>query len=149
MNIRHDLLARRIRRVRSPPLRTCVPASALTAALLAALAIAPARAAGEAQTRYRQERAACTGGASNQSRDICLKEAGAAYAEARKGELGGSATPDARHASLRCEPLSGDERRDCLARMQGAGTTGGSAASGGILRELVTIEPAAASAPMK
>jgi hypothetical protein len=114
-------------------------------------AAAPAFAAmSEAQTRYQQERAVCANGQSNQSRDTCLKEAGAAYAEARKGELGESATPDVRNASKRCKPLSGDERRDCMARMQGAGTTSGSAASGGILRELVTTEPApAASAAMK
>ena len=146
MKTRLDLSFRSTRRTALK--RAFMRAPALTTALLAALATAPALAAGEAQIRYQQDRAACSSGASNQSRDTCLKEAGAAYAEARKGELGAAATPDARNASLRCKPLSGDERRDCLARMQGAGTTSGSAASGGILRELVTIEPAA-SAPMK
>ena len=148
MTTRIDLTFRRTHR--SPPKRSQVPACALTTALLAALATAPALGADTAQARYQQERAVCASGASNQSRDTCLKEAGAAYAEARKGELGAAATPDARNASLRCKPLSGDERRDCLARMQGAGITSGSAAGGGILRELVTIEPApAASAPPK
>jgi hypothetical protein len=115
---------------------------------LAGIAAPASAAMSAAQTRYQQERAVCTNGTSNQSRDTCLKEAGAAYGEARKGELGESATPDARNASQRCKPLSGDERRDCMARMHGAGTTTGSAASGGILRELVTTEPAPAM-PMK
>jgi len=41
----------------------------------------------------------------------------------------------------RCKVLSGDERSDCYARMRGEGTTSGSVAGGGNLREKVTIEP--------
>ena len=110
--------------------------------LVCAGAAAPAWAApgtvADAEARYRQELALCDSGSSNQGRDTCLKEARAAHAEALKAAPGATTAPDPRNASLRCEPLQGDERRDCLARMQGAGTVSGSVAGGGILRELVT-----------
>jgi hypothetical protein len=51
-----------------------------------------------------------------------------------------------RNALLRCERLATKERLACTARMQGAGTVRGSAASGGIYRELTTTEPAKAQA---
>ena len=52
----------------------------------------------------------------------------------------------ARNALKRCEPLSEPDRGDCVARMQGGGTTSGSVAGGGIYRELVTREPSVAPA---
>lgn len=45
-----------------------------------------------------------------------------------------------RNALKRCEPLSGDDRQDCVARTQGKGTTTGSVQGGGIYRELVTTQ---------
>jgi hypothetical protein len=112
--------------------------------LVCAGAAAPVRAApgtvADAEARYRQELALCDSGSSNQGRDTCLKEARAAHAEALKAAPGATTAPDPRNASLRCEPLQGDERRDCLARMQDAGTVSGSVAGGGVLRELVTTD---------
>ena len=105
------------------------------------------------QVRYTQERAKCLSGESNQDRTTCLKEAGAARDQARRGQLGVADTDLTRNAKARCDALAGDEARDCRARMNGAGTTSGSAAAGGIYRETVTreVKPAdpapAASAP--
>lgn len=96
--------------------------------------------AASAPESYQQERAACMNGSSNQDRATCLREAGAALAEARKGKAGGSAADYERNASARCDRLPDPDRRDCLARMKGEGTTSGSAARGGIYRELVTRE---------
>ena len=114
-------------------------------ATVAALAAGKADAASPSQllARYQQERALCEAGRSNQDRATCLREAGAAYAEAKRGGLdaAGGATSD--NQRKRCEPLTGDDRSACLARMQGQGSTSGSAQTGGILRELVTREPAA------
>lgn len=97
-------------------------------------------------SRYQQERAVCTSGRSNQDRATCLREAGAAYAEAKRGGLDGAGATASDNQRKRCEPLTGDERSACLARMQGQGVTSGSAQSGGILRELVVREPASAKA---
>ena len=93
--------------------------------------------------RFESERAACLSGQSPQSRDTCLQEARAAYAQARRGgaQPADAAQYDANRVA-RCEPLPADQRRDCVARMSGAGSTSGSVSEGGILRELVTIVPA-------
>lgn len=106
----------------------------------------------QAQARYQQERSICLAGQSPQDRSTCLKEAGAALAEARRGSLDTDPTSYRANQQQRCDRLSGDEQLDCLARMRGRGTTQGSVAGGGILRELVTREvmvppAAAASAP--
>jgi hypothetical protein len=114
---------------------------------IAALMLAAAGSAGaathlsEAQLRYKQERAVCMNGQSNQERATCLKEAGAAYAEAKRDSLGRSdASALQRNQQLRCEALKGSDREDCLRRMSGEGVTSGSAQQGGILRELTRPE---------
>jgi hypothetical protein len=96
--------------------------------------------ADQAQARYRQERAACTNGRSNQDTATCLKEAVNARADALRGGLDDGAADYVRNAGLRCNRLPDSDRKDCLARIAGAGTTTGSAATGGIYRELVTRE---------
>ena len=106
----------------------------------------------QAQARYQQERALCLRGQSQQDQATCLKEAGAALAEARRGGLDSDSANFTANQQQRCDRQAGDEQLDCLARMRGRGTTQGSVAGGGILRELVTREvmvpPAlAASAP--
>lgn len=108
----------------------------------------PPSASSTLHSRYQQERALCTSGRSNQDRATCLREAGAAYAEAKRGGLDGAGTGTSAsdNQRKRCEPLTGDERSACLARMQGQGSISGSAQSGGILRELVVREPAPAKA---
>jgi len=122
--------------------------------LLATLAIAgatgPAQALSPAesktvQTRYQQERSHCFDGSSNQDRATCLREAGAARAEAQKNGLGNGQDVYADNQRQRCAALPGDDRKDCLARMQGQGSTSGSVKAGGVLRELVTTVPAAAA----
>lgn len=117
--------------------------SAAAAALSAiALVLNPAEAAElSLAARYQQERAACLNGQSNQDRATCLKEAGAAFAEGRRGGL--TATNTAANATQRCQPLAGAERRDCLDRMQENinSNARGSVAAGGIYRETVTTVP--------
>jgi hypothetical protein len=117
-----------------------VMALTLAAALATGGALATSGAASEAQARYQQERAACLAGESGQDRETCLREAGAAYAAARQGKLERDNEDYARNALKRCLPLPDEERLDCEARMRGLGTTSGSVASGGILRQLVTVE---------
>ena len=115
-----------------------------TAALLSATtAWAADTAPGDASSRYERERAACTDGSSQQDRATCLKEAGAALVEARCGRLGAGRAPTDANATARCAALPAKDRSDCIARIQGAGTTSGSVKEGGIYRELVTKTPAA------
>jgi hypothetical protein len=64
-------------------------------AIALALAVAPAawskgpmghKSKSEARQQYQQERAYCTSGQASEDRALCLKEAAAAYAEARGGD---------------------------------------------------------------
>ena len=119
--------------------RLCAVSAALSACAAAAMALANTPSA-DIEARYQAERATCMNGSSNQDRSTCLKEAGAARAEARKGQLTDGDGKLRQNAKQRCDALSGDEARDCLARMKGKGTTSGSAQGGGILRETVTRE---------
>lgn len=135
-------------------------AVSLTSGLLVALAASTALAAAPKpaapapepiQARYAEDRAKCLSGTSPQDTATCLREAGAARDAASKQQLdnGGSA-PD-RNAKTRCDALTGDDAKDCLARVAGQGKKSGSVEGGGILRETVTreVKPAepAASAP--
>lgn len=121
--------------------------AAVLAASLGAGAIAYAetstRAGSPAEARFRQERADCLSGASRQERSACLKEAQSSFAEARAGELGrvrGSTDLNA-NASVRCAPLAGDEREDCLSRSRGEGAAHGRPEDGGVLRESRRLVP--------
>ena len=101
-------------------------------------------AADDARATYERERAACTSGQSGQDRATCLREAAAAYREARGARLGGAqVSPDryAQNALLRCQPLPAIDRAECERRIQ-SGTTSGSVTGGGVLHELRTVEPA-------
>ena len=117
---------------------------ALAAALVATLGSAPALATDKARTlsaqaQYRRDVAACRTPQRGLDHDDCLSEASTALA----GALPPTVDPDpgryARNALKRCEPLAEPDRSDCVARMQGQGTTSGSVAGGGIYRELVTV----------
>jgi hypothetical protein len=119
---------------------------AVLGSLGALLLAGQALAADDAQARYQQERAACMSGHSHQDQATCLKEAGAARAEARRGSLD-TAKPVS--PAARCDVLTGEQHIACIARMNGAGVTSGSVEGGGIYRELTyTVPPAGeANAP--
>jgi hypothetical protein len=110
----------------------------------AAMAAAPDKNS-DAQKTYQQDRAACMSGQSNQDRATCLKEAGAALQEARRGGLDNGSDGQGqfeKNRMLRCDSQPAQDRADCLRRMNGEGTTRGSVESGGIYRELTTTVPA-------
>jgi hypothetical protein len=99
----------------------------------------------DAQAAYQRDRAACMSGASNQDRATCLKEAGAALQEAKRGALDTNTDRAQFEANRlqRCDNQPAGDREDCIRRMNGEGTTRGSVQSGGIYRELVTpVDPA-------
>lgn len=114
-------------------------------AVALALALAPAawaagnKASSEAQQRYQQERARCLSGRSQQDRATCLKEAGAAYDEARRARLdNGGSSNFTQNATERCKAQPAADREACVQRALGAGSAQGSVNGGGIIRETET-----------
>lgn len=110
--------------------------------LVAGMAAAAGGNMSEAQARYQQDRAACTSGQSYQDRATCLREAGAALQEAKRGRIGDGQTSYEQNRLIRCDRLPAGDREDCLRRMRGEGTVSGSVEGGGIYRELRTTVPA-------
>ena len=95
--------------------------------------------AGDGST-YRDEVAACA--YIQQDRAACIREAGAARQEARRGGL--TSAPDyLQNALARCQPQPPTERLACEQRVRGTGMTSieGSVLGGGLIRETVTPVP--------
>jgi hypothetical protein len=108
----------------------------VVAAVLLFAGIASAAKMSDAQLRYQQERAVCMNGTSNQDRATCLKEAGAAWQEAKRAGLATSGDANLKQNRLqRCEALPAQDREDCAMRIE-HGTESGSAPQGGILRQV-------------
>lgn len=117
----------------------CLAMSAAAAVLGSTAAIAVDRESlSHAQSVYQQDRAACLSGQTNQDRATCLREAGAALQEARRGGLEDGDRQFERNRLLRCDRQPPEDRADCVRRMNGEGFTSGSVEGGGIYRELVT-----------
>jgi hypothetical protein len=120
------------------------------AALLLGTHLAFAAEATTADTLYRQDRAACAHVGASQARSDCLREAGAARADARRGRLSSASEATlAANARQRCTVhADADSRLACERMVAGEGSHSGSVAAGGVLRSLTTaVTPAAASAP--
>ena len=131
------------------PVRARRPLSLLwtVAACLGAVAAGAANAEpgsnGQADRRaiYERDRAACESGRSTQERSLCLQDVTVAYRMPHTGKpYDLDPRTYLRNQELRCSPLKGDELEACLARMRGAGMKDGSVQTGGIYRELTTIE---------
>jgi hypothetical protein len=120
---------------------------AVLASLLAALAFAHTSVdlAG-AQARYKREVAECMSGGPGVEKGSCMRDARNARAEIRRGRMDEftSSSELARNALLRCEAHKGEDKSDCIARIQGRGRSVGSVAGGGILREMITTKTLAA-----
>lgn len=96
----------------------------------------------EAQRQYRQERSHCLSGQSHQDRATCMKEAGAAYTEAKRGALAVAGSVDfERNATQRCDAQPPADRAACVQRILGAGKTQGSVEGGGLIRKTETRLP--------
>lgn len=86
-----------------------------------------------------KERAACMAGRTQQDQATCLREANNAAAEKRKGRLDNSGGQFDANARQRCEVLTGENRSACEARVMGYGSTQGSVAAGGVIRQVETV----------
>ena len=97
-----------------------------------------------AQNTYQQDRARCMDGSSGQEQQACLREAGAARQESRRGNLTDSSTYE-QNAMARCAShTNAEERSYCERRMRGEGTVSGTVKGGGLMRELTVQVPAPA-----
>ena len=102
----------------------------------------------DAKSLYLRERANCEAGNTAQDRATCLKEAGAALDEKKKGKLDNSGSPTA-NATDRCNVVPAKDKADCLARVVGPQgpnqrvTTSGSVEGGGMIKETTTTTPGA------
>jgi hypothetical protein len=113
------------------------------AALLAVTAATAQVATGttgiDASGSYQQEVAACKAGRTQQDIDTCLKEARNAQADKKRGVLDNAGSQFEQNAAARCEVLGGEDKAACQARVLGFGSTTGSVAAGGVLREVETV----------
>ena len=113
------------------------------AALLAVTAATAQVASGttgiDASGSYQQEVNACMTGKSQQDQATCLREARNAQADKKRGTLDNAGTEFDANAATRCNVLTGEEQAACQARVQGFGSTTGSVAAGGVLREVETV----------
>jgi hypothetical protein len=117
-------------------------AFAVGAMLVSGIAVAAAADMSEAQARHQRDRATCISGQSHQDRTTCLREADAALAESKRGNLDAAGTGHyEQNQLLRCDAHAAEDREDCLRRMRGEGTISGSVEGGGLYRELRTTTP--------
>ena len=121
--------------------RVALVAGGMLLATGSAMAAEGDRQAG-ASTTIAQERQNCMDGKTNQDRETCLREAGAAKQESQRGNLHDTGDYSS-NASKRCATLPADQKADCERRSMGEGSVSGSVGSGGVVRELVTPVPAA------
>ena len=113
---------------------------AMTAATAQVAGALPGSTGIDATGNYQSELQACNSGRTQQDRDTCLREARNARAERQQGTLDGALQRQFQaNAAARCEPLSGEERAACLARVMGHGEVSGSVAGGGLLRQVETV----------
>lgn len=89
--------------------------------------------------QYEREKADCMTGRTSEPRNVCLREAAAAYADARRGRLAvAGAGPELWQANAlrRCQAQPAEDREMCERRVR-EGTVTGSVESGGQLTTLV------------
>jgi hypothetical protein len=112
--------------------------TALLALSSAAQAAPAAKNVDSLRLQYEREKADCMTGRTSQPRNVCLREAGAAYAQARQGKLispGDRSEQWAANALKRCEAQNGEDRTLCERRVR-EGVVEGSVGGGGQLKTL-------------
>ena len=113
------------------------------AALLAVTAATAQVATGttgiDATGSYQHEVQSCLTGKTQQDQATCLREARNAQADRKRGALENADAQFQTNAASRCDVLTGEDKAACQARMMGYGSTSGSVAGGGVLREVETV----------
>lgn len=123
------------------PARLCAVVALLGCA--SAFSAQPGATGIDASGSYQSEMAACRNGQTQQDQTTCMIEARNAHAAKKRGRIGDTSSDQlALNAMARCNVLRGDDKAACQLRMQGQGSTSGSVAGGGVLREITTEVPA-------
>lgn len=119
-------------------------ASLLSAGLFSSVAMAAGRNDNaDLRAQYQSDVAFCKSSQTTESRATCMKEAGAAYDEARRHRLTEGTHDYQQDAMNRCKALPAGQQQDCMTQMSGQNTvTKGSVEGGGILRETTITVPA-------
>jgi hypothetical protein len=126
--------------------------SALLAVSAASAQVASGTTGIDTSGNTQREKAACHNGMTQQDFVTCMREANNAAAAKRSGKLDNAGGQFEVNALKRCEVLKGDDQIACEARIMGYGSTSGSVAGGGVVRQVettvlppnggaVTIEP--------
>jgi hypothetical protein len=114
-------------------------AAALLAVTAATAQVATGTTGIDASGSYQQEVNACMTGKTQQDQATCLREARNAQADKKRGVLDNANAQFDANAKARCDVLAGEEKAACEARLMGYGSTSGSVAAGGVLREVETV----------
>jgi len=109
-------------------------------ALAVSFCSAHALAVSDAQATYNRDRADCMKLSAGE-RPTCLREAGAALQEAKRGGLTNEQAQLEKNRLARCDTQPAQDRDECVRRMN-EGTTTGSVKEGAVVRELRTVVPA-------
>ena len=94
----------------------------------------------DAQATYTRDRAECMKKDAG-ARETCLREAGAALQESKRGGLTNEQSQLENNRLARCDNQPGKDKDECIRRMN-EGTTTGSVKEGAVVRELRTVVPA-------
>ncbi len=95
----------------------------------------------EAQAAYTRDRAECMSRKDGEDRATCLREAGAALQESKRGGLSNEQAQFESNRLARCDNQPAKDRDECVRRMN-EGTMSGSVKEGAVVRELRTTVPA-------
>jgi hypothetical protein len=114
-------------------------AAALLAVTAATAQVATGTTGIDASGSFQQEVNACMTGKTQQDQATCLREARNAQADKKRGVLENTNGQVDANAANRCAVLTGEEQAACQARVLGYGSTSGSVAGGGVLREVETV----------
>lgn len=93
----------------------------------------------DASGNYQSEVQACRSGRTQQDTATCLREARNARADHSSGKSQATAAQLQGNAMARCEPLNGQDKAACQARVVGYGSESGSVAGGGVLNSVETV----------
>jgi len=113
--------------------------SALLAVSAASAQVASGTTGIDASGNTQREKAACHNGMTQQDFVTCMREANNAAAAKRSGKLDNAGGQFEANALKRCDVLQGNDKIACEARIMGYGSTSGSVAGGGVVRQVETV----------